>query len=173
MNRFIEHSQVVITTKYNAVTDFHTRNHSTLIYSVYFYKCALSVSWQRIYNTRTIKVSLNHTLPISLYYSTLKVFTSLLSLLVVSSSITLYSSVPICIQLIFTIHCSELHCTSSNSLFNYFQLLRLFWESRYIAAAWTTQKTQSLLLRHASVGVPRDRYLGSPLASWMLPSNEL
>jgi hypothetical protein len=37
MNRFIENSQVVITTKYNSVTDFHTRNYSTLIYSVYFH----------------------------------------------------------------------------------------------------------------------------------------
>jgi hypothetical protein len=36
MNRFIEHTQVVITTKYNAATAFHTTNHSTLIYSVYF-----------------------------------------------------------------------------------------------------------------------------------------
>jgi hypothetical protein len=30
-----------------------------------------------------------------------------------------------------------------------------------------------LLLRHASFGVPRDCYLGSPLARWLLPSNEL
>jgi hypothetical protein len=30
-----------------------------------------------------------------------------------------------------------------------------------------------LLLRHASVWVPRDHYLGSPLARWLLPSNEL
>jgi hypothetical protein len=50
-------------------------------------------------------------------------------------------------------------------------LPRLFWESRYITAARNTQKTQSLLLRHTSVGVPRDRYLGSPLARWLLPSN--
>jgi hypothetical protein len=34
MNRFIEHSQVETTTKYNTVIDFHIRNHSTLIYSV-------------------------------------------------------------------------------------------------------------------------------------------
>jgi hypothetical protein len=76
MNRFIEHSQVVDTAKYNTVTDFHTRNHSTLVYSVYFHLSSLSVSWQRIYNTGTIKVSLNHTLPISLYYSTHKFFKS-------------------------------------------------------------------------------------------------
>jgi hypothetical protein len=37
---------------------------------------SLSISWQWIYNTGTIKVSLNHTLPISLYYSTHKVFNS-------------------------------------------------------------------------------------------------
>jgi hypothetical protein len=36
MNRFIDNLQVVITTKYNTVTAFHTTNHSTLIYSVYF-----------------------------------------------------------------------------------------------------------------------------------------
>jgi hypothetical protein len=37
MNRFIEHPQVVITIKYNIVTDFHTTTHSTLIFSVYFH----------------------------------------------------------------------------------------------------------------------------------------
>jgi hypothetical protein len=37
MNRFIEHSQVVITTKCNTVTAFHNTNHSALIYSVYFH----------------------------------------------------------------------------------------------------------------------------------------
>jgi hypothetical protein len=37
MNRFIERSRVVTTTKYNTVTDFHTRKHSTLIYLVYFH----------------------------------------------------------------------------------------------------------------------------------------
>jgi hypothetical protein len=36
MNLFIEHSQIVITTKYNADTVFHTTNHFTLIFSVYF-----------------------------------------------------------------------------------------------------------------------------------------
>jgi hypothetical protein len=36
-------------------------------------------------------------------------------------------------------NCSELHCTSSNSLFNCSQLLC---ESRYTATARTTQKTQ-------------------------------
>jgi hypothetical protein len=45
-------------------------SHSTLIFSV----CLHSSSW--IYNTGTIKVSLNHTLPISLCCSTHKVFTS-------------------------------------------------------------------------------------------------
>jgi hypothetical protein len=68
MNRFIEHSQVVITTKYKTVTAFHTTNHSTLIYSIYFQQSSLSVSWQ--------KVSLNHTLPILRYYSTFKIFKS-------------------------------------------------------------------------------------------------
>jgi hypothetical protein len=33
-----------------------------------------------------------------------------------------------------------------------------------------TKETLSLLLRHA---VPRDRYLGSPVARWLLPGNEL
>jgi hypothetical protein len=35
-------------------------NHSTLIFSVYFHWSSLSVSWQRIYNTGTIKVSITH-----------------------------------------------------------------------------------------------------------------
>jgi hypothetical protein len=34
---FINHLEVVITTKYNTVTDFHTTHHSTLIHSVYFH----------------------------------------------------------------------------------------------------------------------------------------
>jgi hypothetical protein len=37
MNRFIELSQVITTTKYNTVTVFPTRNHSALIYTVYFH----------------------------------------------------------------------------------------------------------------------------------------
>jgi hypothetical protein len=41
---------------------------------------------------------------------------------------------------------------------------------RYIDAARTTQKT--VLLRHTSVGVTRDHYLGSPMARWLLLSNE-
>jgi hypothetical protein len=36
MNRFIEHSQVLNTTKYNTLTAFHSTNHSTLIYPFYF-----------------------------------------------------------------------------------------------------------------------------------------
>jgi hypothetical protein len=76
MNGFIGSSPDVTTNKYNTVTEFHTTIHSTLIFSVYFHKSSLSVSWQRIYNTGNIKVSLNHTLPISLYYSTHKVFKS-------------------------------------------------------------------------------------------------
>jgi hypothetical protein len=32
---FINHLQVVTTNKYNTVTDFHTTDHSTLIFSVY------------------------------------------------------------------------------------------------------------------------------------------
>jgi hypothetical protein len=30
MNRFIDHSQVVTTNKYNTVTDFHITKHTTL-----------------------------------------------------------------------------------------------------------------------------------------------
>jgi hypothetical protein len=30
MNRFIDHSQVVTTNKYNTITDVHTTKHSTL-----------------------------------------------------------------------------------------------------------------------------------------------
>jgi hypothetical protein len=33
---FINHLQVETTTKYSTVTDFHTTDHSTLIFSVYF-----------------------------------------------------------------------------------------------------------------------------------------
>jgi hypothetical protein len=37
MNRFIEHLQIVITIKYDTVTGFHTTDHSTPVYSVYFH----------------------------------------------------------------------------------------------------------------------------------------
>jgi hypothetical protein len=73
---FIDHSHVITTNKYNTVTDFHTTKYSALVFSVYFHGSSLSVSWQRIYNTGTIKVSLNYTLPISLYDSPHKVFKS-------------------------------------------------------------------------------------------------
>jgi hypothetical protein len=49
---------------------YTTYNHSTLIFSVYLHQ------YSRVYNKGTIKVSLNHTLPISLSYSTHKVFKS-------------------------------------------------------------------------------------------------
>jgi hypothetical protein len=62
MNRFIEHSHVVTTNKYNSITDFHTTKHSTLeLLSLpalvfvtahnngfSFTMSSLSVSWQRI-----------------------------------------------------------------------------------------------------------------------------
>jgi hypothetical protein len=67
---FIDHLQVVTKINYTTVTDFHTTVHSTLASSFYLYYPS------RIYNIGTIKVSLNHTLPISLYYSIHKVFKS-------------------------------------------------------------------------------------------------
>jgi hypothetical protein len=67
---FINHLQVVTTINYNTVPDFHTTDHSTLISLVSLHQS----SW--IYNTETIKVSLNHTFPISLHYNTHKVFKS-------------------------------------------------------------------------------------------------
>jgi hypothetical protein len=67
---FIGYLRVVTTNNYNTVTDFLTTKYSTLISSVYLHQSS------RIYNTGTIKVSLNHTLPIPLHYSTHKVFKS-------------------------------------------------------------------------------------------------
>jgi hypothetical protein len=75
-NWIINHLQVVNTIKHNTVTDFHATNHSMLVFSVDFHKSSLSVSWQRINNRGTIKVSRNHTLPISLYCITHKFFKS-------------------------------------------------------------------------------------------------
>jgi hypothetical protein len=37
MNRFIDRSQVVTKINYNIIADFHFTNHSTLIFSPYFY----------------------------------------------------------------------------------------------------------------------------------------
>jgi hypothetical protein len=67
---FIDHLQVVTTNNYNTVTVFHTTNHPTLISSVYLHQSS------RIYNSGTIKISLNHTFPIRLHYTTRKVFKS-------------------------------------------------------------------------------------------------
>jgi hypothetical protein len=67
---FINHLDVVTTNNYNTVTDFRTTKHSTLLSSV-----CLPYS-SRIYNTGTIKVSLHHTLPISLHCSIPEVFKS-------------------------------------------------------------------------------------------------
>jgi hypothetical protein len=64
--------------------------HSTLIMLVHFLWSSLSVSWQRIYNTRTMKVSLNYTFPISMYYCIHKVFKSHVKF---SQADFLYSSV--------------------------------------------------------------------------------
>jgi hypothetical protein len=72
-NWIIHHFQVVTTNNYYTFADLHTPNHSTLIFLVYFHRASLFFSWHRIYNTGTIKVSLNHTFPISLYCSTCKV----------------------------------------------------------------------------------------------------
>jgi hypothetical protein len=59
-------------------------SHSTLISSVYLHYSS------RIYNTGTVSVSLNQTLPISLHYSTHKVFKSHVK---ISQADFLYSSV--------------------------------------------------------------------------------
>jgi hypothetical protein len=67
---FINHLRIVTTINYYTIADFHPTIHSNLIFSVYLRY------FSRIYNTETIKVSLNHTLPISLCYSTYKVFKS-------------------------------------------------------------------------------------------------
>jgi hypothetical protein len=53
---FINHLQAVTTSSYTA-PHVHTTQHSTLLSSVYL------LQYSRIYNTGTIKVSLNHTLP--------------------------------------------------------------------------------------------------------------
>jgi hypothetical protein len=68
VSRFIGYSPVVTTNNCNTITDFHTTKHSSLISSVYLHESS------RIYNTGTIKVSVNHTLPIPLHSSTRNVF---------------------------------------------------------------------------------------------------
>jgi hypothetical protein len=64
---FIDHLQIVTTNKCNTVTEFRTTKHSTLTFtSLHGF----------ITQKLRIKASLNHTLPIALYYSTHKVFRS-------------------------------------------------------------------------------------------------
>jgi hypothetical protein len=73
MNRFIEYSQVVITTQ---LLTFLIEITPGLIYTVCFWYSTISVSWQRIYRTGIIKVSIKYTLLVSLHYTTHKVFKS-------------------------------------------------------------------------------------------------
>jgi hypothetical protein len=93
---FINHLQVVTATNYNTVTDFHTTKHSTLLSSVCLHKSS------RISNTGTIKVSLNHTLPIPLHYSTHNVFKARIKS---SQADFLYSSV-LLVQILSCLHAS-------------------------------------------------------------------
>jgi hypothetical protein len=67
---FINHARVVTTINYITVPYFYTTKHSTLIFSAYLH-CS-----SRIYHTGTTQVWPHHTLPISLWYSTHKVFRS-------------------------------------------------------------------------------------------------
>jgi hypothetical protein len=106
---FINHLQVVTTNNYYTIVALHNLQslHTNLL--SLFPLVFTAISWQRVYNTGTIKVSLNYTLPISLYYYTHKVFKShvkssqadflyssvllkLTACLLYSSSLPLYSS---------------------------------------------------------------------------------
>jgi hypothetical protein len=92
---FINHLQVVTTTKYNTVTDFHNTNHSTLIYSVYFHQSSLSVPRQRIYNTLIVNKSSNHTLSLHTsttnFWSTTTQFSNSISSLSDANTLSFYS----------------------------------------------------------------------------------
>jgi hypothetical protein len=79
------HLQVVIVLNYNTVPDFHTTNDSMLISLFYLHQ----PSW--IHNTGTIKISLNHTLLITLYYNAHKVLTLMLNLHRLTSCTLLYT----------------------------------------------------------------------------------
>jgi hypothetical protein len=102
VNGFIAYLQVATTNNYNTVTDFPTTTkQSTLIPSVYLH-------WSsRIYNTGTIKVSLNHTLPKPVHYSTHKVFTGWLFILFCSLPAYCYPLVCVLLPLPLTRNCSE------------------------------------------------------------------
>jgi hypothetical protein len=69
---------------------------------------------------------------------------------------------------VFTIHCSEQHCTSSIRFSTASVILGISVYSR------GTDHTENSLHRCIMplLGVPRDRYLGSPLARWLLPSTD-
>jgi hypothetical protein len=73
MNRFIGSSPVATTNNYYTIADIHNLQplHTNLLslFPLAFTICFLA----RIYNKGTIKVSLNYTLPIRLYYSTCNV----------------------------------------------------------------------------------------------------
>jgi hypothetical protein len=70
---FINNLQVVTTNNYSTPSAIQNLQspHTNLL--SYFHQSPLSTSWQRNYNTGTIKVSLNYTLPIPLNYSAYKV----------------------------------------------------------------------------------------------------
>jgi hypothetical protein len=129
--------EVVTTNNYNTIADFHTTKHSTLISSVYLHQSS------RIYNTGAIKVSLNHTLPIPLYYSTQKVFKAH-----VKSSLAdlLYSSVllvPIRSELIA--HGSSYIAAERTRTYSK-HISRDYYPASLLARRSDLQKTQLLLL---------------------------
>jgi hypothetical protein len=73
---FINHLQAVTVINYHTIIDLHNLQlfHTNLLN---LFPLAFPIRFLvMIYNTGTIKVSLNHALPISLCYSTHKVFKS-------------------------------------------------------------------------------------------------
>jgi hypothetical protein len=140
--RFIDLLQVVTTINYNTVPDFHTTKHSTLLSSVYLH------DFSRIYNTGTIKVSLNHTLPIPLHSGTRKVFTTHVKS---SQADFLYSSVlRVAIRSELTGHGSRYIAAERTWTFGK-HILRDRYPANLLARRSDLQKTQLPLLLHVEL----------------------
>jgi ribonucleotide reductase beta subunit family protein with ferritin-like domain len=162
--KFLNHLQAVTTNDCKTVTDFHTTKYSTLISSVYLHYSS------RIYNTGTMKVSLNHTLSISLCYCTHKVFKSqikssqasflysfVILKLAVLSSLPLYSghlltySLTHCPLLRNLLTYEDAARTSLRENICHLMLCIVVWRHRAFASCADKKKTQLPLLLCACI----------------------
>jgi hypothetical protein len=160
MDRLIGSSPVATTNYYRSITDLHNLQslHTNLLcpnlYSTNFHN---SLTAPHCTALVPIRSSTAKRLLISLYYRINKVFTGSRLLQLLTSGVRWLSS-PIQSPVSYMqTHSLSIVCLATSGLALYNR--------------GTDQRTENtvLLLRH----IPRHPYLGSQLARWLLPSNEL